>query len=105
VPKMFVFKTYRGEVVLIVRYPITKLPSCFLNDISPIESLMSFIPSTPLLSSLPCRVFGCVTFVNSHNPINKLDLKALNCVFIGYPSNKKEYEYYHHWSYHGCHIS
>jgi len=50
---MFVSKTYRGEVVLTVTYLINKLASCFLNDISPIESLMSSIPSSPLVSSLP----------------------------------------------------
>ncbi|RDX70624.1 hypothetical protein CR513_50118, partial [Mucuna pruriens] len=46
--------------------------------------------------SLPSRVFGCVAFVHSHNPHRgKLDPKTVKCVFIGYPSNKKGFKYYH----------
>ncbi|RDX71963.1 hypothetical protein CR513_48619, partial [Mucuna pruriens] len=53
-------------------------------------------PSSPLMLSLPSHVFGCVAFVHSHNPHHgKLDPKAVKCVFIGYPSNKKGFECYH----------
>ncbi|RDX81344.1 hypothetical protein CR513_37991, partial [Mucuna pruriens] len=49
--------------------------------------------------SLASRVFGCVAFVHSHNPHReKLDPRAVKCVFIGYLSNKKDFKYYHHLS-------
>ncbi|RDX82676.1 putative mitochondrial protein, partial [Mucuna pruriens] len=52
--------------------------------------MLSFFPSSPLMLSLPSCVFGCVAFVHSHNPHRgQLDPRAVKCVFIGYPSNKK----------------
>nr|KYP62136.1 Retrovirus-related Pol polyprotein from transposon TNT 1-94 [Cajanus cajan] len=94
--QMFVPKNYWGEAVLTATYLINKLPTRILNGISPIESLLSFIPSSSLISSLPSRVFGCTIFVHSHHPNrSKLDPKALKCVFIEYPSNKKRYKCYH----------
>ncbi|RDX65646.1 putative mitochondrial protein, partial [Mucuna pruriens] len=52
--------------------------------------MLSFFPNSPLMLSLPSHVFGCVVFVHSHNTHHgKLDLRAVKCVFIGYPSNKK----------------
>ncbi|BAT84649.1 hypothetical protein VIGAN_04207700, partial [Vigna angularis var. angularis] len=71
---MSVPKNYWGEVVLTATYLINRLPTRILNDISPIESLLSFLPSCSLLTSLPSRVFGCVVFVHSHHPnCGKLD--------------------------------
>nr|KYP73851.1 Retrovirus-related Pol polyprotein from transposon TNT 1-94 [Cajanus cajan] len=94
--QMSVPKNYWGEAVLTATYLINRLPTRILNGISPIESLLSFVPSCPLISSLPSRVFGCTFFVHSHHPNrSKLDPKALKCVFIGYPSNKKGYKCYH----------
>ncbi|RDX81688.1 hypothetical protein CR513_37604, partial [Mucuna pruriens] len=58
--------------------------------------MLSFFPSSPLMLSLPSRVFGCVAFVHSYNPHRgKLDPRAIKCVFIGYPSNKKSFKCYH----------
>ncbi|RDX88942.1 hypothetical protein CR513_29398, partial [Mucuna pruriens] len=80
----------------IVAYLINKLPPRVLNSISPIKHMLFFFPSSPLMLSLPSRVFGCVAFVHSHNPHRgKLDPKAVKCVFIGYPSNKKGFKCYH----------
>jgi len=63
------------------------------------------------VSNLSCLVFGCSIFVHSYNPkCSKLNPRALKCVFIGYPPNKKWYECYHSESCHilirhGCHLS
>ncbi|RDX78941.1 hypothetical protein CR513_40699, partial [Mucuna pruriens] len=93
---MFVSNVYWREVVLTAAYLINKLPTRVLNDISPIKHMLSFFPSSPLMLSLPSRVFGYVTFVHSHNPHHgKLDPKVVKCVFIGYPSNKKGFKCYH----------
>ncbi|RDX72447.1 hypothetical protein CR513_48069, partial [Mucuna pruriens] len=94
--QMSVPNVYWGEVVLTVTYLINRLPTRVLNGISPIKHMLSFFPSSPLILTLPSRVFGCVVFVHSHNPHRgKLDPKAIKCVFIGYPSNKKDFKCYH----------
>ncbi|RDX76963.1 hypothetical protein CR513_42983, partial [Mucuna pruriens] len=93
--QIFVPNVYWGEAVLIATYLINRLPTRVLNDISPIKHMLSFFPSL-LILSLPSRVFGCVSFVHSHNPHRgKLDARAIKCVFIGYPSNKKGFKCYH----------
>ncbi|RDX82107.1 hypothetical protein CR513_37145, partial [Mucuna pruriens] len=82
--QMFVPNVYSGEAVLTVTYLINRLSTRVLNSISPIKHI------------LPSRVFGCVAFVHSYNPYHgKLDPKAIKCVFIGYPSNKKDFKCYH----------
>lgn len=86
--QIFVPKTYWGGVVLSATYLINRLPTHVLNAISPSEPLLCLFHSSSV--TLPCRIFGYVTFVHSHNPNhNKLDHRALKCVFIDYPSNKK----------------
>ncbi|RDX84427.1 putative mitochondrial protein, partial [Mucuna pruriens] len=91
---MSVPNVYWGEAVLTAAYLINRLPTRVLNGISPIKHMLSFFPSSPLMLSLPSRVFGSVVFVHSHNPHRgKLDPKVVICVFIGYPSNKKGESY------------
>ncbi|RDY03845.1 hypothetical protein CR513_12513, partial [Mucuna pruriens] len=93
---MSVSNVYWGEDVLISTYIINRLPTHVLNSISPIKHILSFFPSSPLMLSLPSRVFRCVAFVQSHNPhLGKLDPKVVKCVFIGYPLNKKGFKCYH----------
>lgn len=59
--------------------------------------------------SLPCGVFCCIVFVHSYNPNGeKLDSKALKCVFIDYRSNKKGYKRSHRelcLNLNGCHLT
>ncbi|RDY07811.1 hypothetical protein CR513_08019, partial [Mucuna pruriens] len=94
--QMSVTNVYWGEAVLNTTYLINRLPTRVLNGISQIKHMLSFFPSSPLMLSLPSRVFGCVAFVHSHDPHHgKLDPRAIKCVFIGYPSNKKGFKCYH----------
>ncbi|RDX97959.1 hypothetical protein CR513_19193, partial [Mucuna pruriens] len=94
--QMSVPNVYWGEAVLTAAYLINRLPTQVLNSISPIKHMLSFFPSSPLMLSLPSRVFGCVAFVHSHNPHHgKLGPKAVKYVFISYPSNKKGFKCYH----------
>ncbi|RDX82741.1 hypothetical protein CR513_36426, partial [Mucuna pruriens] len=90
--QMFVPNVYWGEVVLTATYLINRLPTRILNGISPIKHMLSFFPSSPLMLSLSSCVFGCVTFIHSHYHRGKLDPRAVKCVFIGYPSNKKGFK-------------
>ncbi|RDX60857.1 hypothetical protein CR513_60971, partial [Mucuna pruriens] len=80
---MFIPNVYWGEVILTITYLINKLLTRILNDISSIKHMLSFFPSSPLMLSVPSRVF------------RKLDSRAIKCVFISYPSNKKELKCYH----------
>nr|KYP62612.1 Retrovirus-related Pol polyprotein from transposon TNT 1-94 [Cajanus cajan] len=89
--QMFIPKTYWGEAVLTFTYLINRLLTRILNGISPIESLLSFVPSSPLVSSLPNQVFGCIIFVHSHHPNRrKLDPKALKVSLLGIILIKKD---------------
>lgn len=46
-----------------------------------------------LYSDLPLKVFGCVAFVHVHHHTrDKLDLRAVKCVFLGYSLTKKGYK-------------
>jgi len=103
-------KTYWGEALLTVTYLINKLPTCISNNVSPIESFLFCIPSTLLLSTLPCRVTGCSIFVHSYNlNCSKLDPRDLKYVIISYHPNTKRYTCYHpdsSYLYHQeCHLS
>ncbi|RDY14117.1 hypothetical protein CR513_00867, partial [Mucuna pruriens] len=94
--QMFIPNIYWRETGLTATYLINKLPSHVLNSVSPIKYMLSFFPSSPLMLSLPSPVFGYIAFFHSHNPhCEKLDPKAIKCVLIGYPSNKKEFKCYH----------
>ncbi|RDY03703.1 hypothetical protein CR513_12680, partial [Mucuna pruriens] len=90
--QMSIPNVYWGEAILTTTYLINRLPTHILNDISPIKHMLSFFPNTPLMLSLPSRVFGCFAFVHSRNPLRgKLDPRVVKCVFIGYPSNKNKF--------------
>lgn len=74
-------KTYQGEVVLTTTCLINRFPTCVLNGMDAIKCILSFVHSSPLVSTLSL-VFGCVAFIHSHNHnCNKLDLIALKYVF------------------------
>ncbi|RDX98487.1 hypothetical protein CR513_18575, partial [Mucuna pruriens] len=78
------------EVVLTATCLINRLPTYVLNGISLIKHILFLFPSSPLMLSLPSHVFGYIAFVHSYNPYRgKLDPRAIKCVCIGYPSNKK----------------
>ena len=41
-------------------------------------------------------MFGCVAFVHVHKQYrNKLDPRAIRCIFLGYAPNKRGYKCYH----------
>jgi hypothetical protein len=48
------------------------------------------------VSHLQLRVFGCTAFVHLHKPLrNKLEPRALKCIFVGYAQHQKGYRCYH----------
>lgn len=67
------------------------------SSLTPPISLLS--KSYPHLSnsySLPLKTFGCTAFVHVHDHHrNKLDLRAIKTVFIGYSPTQKGYRCYY----------
>ncbi|KAI5341577.1 hypothetical protein L3X38_009452 [Prunus dulcis] len=92
---MFVPYHLWGHVVRSVAYLINCIPSWVL-DLKTQHDVFGNHVSPVLVSKLPAKVFGCVTYVHvySHQR-SKLDHCALRCVFIGYSSTHKGYMCYY----------
>jgi len=76
-----------GESVLTVTYIINRLPTPLLKNKSPFEMLYNRPPSLSQLKS-----FGCLCYATVVSPKQKFDPRARQCIFIGYPLNKKVYK-------------
>ncbi|CAL8151232.1 unnamed protein product [Prunus armeniaca] len=88
-------RSFLGEAVCSAAYLINRVPSSVLNFQTPLQALRQFcaLHSTP---NLEPRVFGCVTFVHLYtHQRNKLEPRALKCVFIGYAQHQKGYRCFH----------
>jgi transposase InsO family protein len=77
-----------SEAVLTATYLINRTPSRILGMKTPCEMLIgenTFV--------VPPKVFGCTCFVRDHRPsVNKLDPRAVKCIFVGYSSGQKGYK-------------
>ncbi|KAL6339370.1 hypothetical protein AAG906_032899 [Vitis piasezkii] len=74
---------------------INRILSRVLDNKSPVEILKSFYPHFITSNGLTPRVFGCTTFVHVHSQHrDKLDPRAIKCVFLGYSSTQKGYKCY-----------
>lgn len=94
--QMSVPTSYWGEAVLTAAYLINRVPSRVLGNKSPAQFMLSRFPSVPILHTLESRIFGCVAFVHVHKQYrNKLDPRAVRCIFLGYAPNKRGYKCYH----------
>ena len=81
-------KKYWSQAVLTATYLINRLPSRVLNSKSPLEVLKNRKID---LSHL--KVFGCICYVHIQaNTRDKLDPRAVKCVFLGYSSTQKGYK-------------
>ena len=87
--------SYWGEALSVAAYLINCVPSSSLNFQTPFEVLHSTV-TTPTALNLSPRIFGCVAFVHLPKPLrDKLEPRALRCVFVGYASLQKGYRCYH----------
>lgn len=86
------FQSILGEVVLTIAYLINRMSSKVLRNQSSIIVLSEFYHNLYMSYKLPPKVFGCIVFVNiySHRR-DKLDPRALKCVFVGYSNTKMGY--------------
>jgi hypothetical protein len=86
---------YWGEAITAATYLINRIPSSTLGFHTPLSVLHKTICS-PAVSHLQLRVFGCTAFVHLHKPLrNKLEPRALKCIFVGYAQHQKGYRCYH----------
>ena len=93
---MHVPKFFLGEAVLTAIHLLNCLPSRVLQQSTPIDCLQQFFPHVSLRTNLILHVFGCVCFaLNCRIPRDKLDPRALRCIFIGYSSTQKGYRCYY----------
>lgn len=87
---MHVLKKFWSQWVLTATYLINRLPSRVLDFKSTYEVLKG-----KKLNLSHLKVFGCTCFVHiqsSHH--DKLDPRAVKCVFLGYSSTQKWYQCY-----------
>uniref|UniRef100_A0A803LQS3 Reverse transcriptase Ty1/copia-type domain-containing protein n=1 Tax=Chenopodium quinoa TaxID=63459 RepID=A0A803LQS3_CHEQI len=84
----------RLEAIATSTYLTNRLPSKPLDYKTPLDTLSSHV-TIPSVHSLPPRVFGCVVYVHlPKRARNKLEPRAVKCVFIGYGVHQKGYRCY-----------
>ena len=76
-----------GEYVLTATYIINRLPTPSLKIKSPFEMLYNRPPSFSHL-----KTFGGLCYATVVSPKQKFDMRAQQCIFIGYPLNQKAYK-------------
>lgn len=89
--QMNVLKFFQSHRVLIATYHFNRLPSRVLNFKSHFDVLQ--------LDLSHLKVFGCIFFM--HLPTthrDKLDSRAIKCIFPGYSQTQKEYKCYNYVS-------
>jgi len=90
--QMHVPKIFWSQGVLTAAYLVNRLLSKSLMFISPAELLTG---NKPPLSHL--KVFGCSCYVHiPSSQRDKLDHRAVKCIFLGYSPTQKGYKCYNH---------
>jgi uncharacterized protein YfbU (UPF0304 family) len=82
-------RIYWSDVVITFTYLSSQLSSAKLNYKSPLEIL--FQTKKNIIDHL--KIFGCTSYVSNDNKQDKLDVRAIKIIFLGY-SSKKGYKYY-----------
>jgi hypothetical protein len=78
-----------GRAVMTATQIINRMPYRVLEWQIPMEMLHGKNESIP-----PLKVFGCVYFVKDNKPmVEKLDLRAVKYIFVGYSGTQKSYVY------------
>ena len=92
---MHVPKRFWGDAIHTAVFLINRMPSRVLQFQTPIQTLSQY-HSLPSLLHIPPKVFGCVCYVHVHmQNRDKLDPRAIKCMFIGYSATQKGYRCYY----------
>ncbi|MCO5600996.1 hypothetical protein L7F22_055112 [Adiantum nelumboides] len=82
--------TYWTEAVHTAVHILNQTPTAAIDEISPYERLYGIKPIVFYM-----KVFGCVSYVHVSNEARKkMEPKAVKCIFLGYPIEKKGYKCY-----------
>ncbi|MCO5590542.1 hypothetical protein L7F22_044513 [Adiantum nelumboides] len=82
--------TYWAEAVHTAVHIMNRTPTAAIHEISPYERLYGIKPTVSYM-----KVFGCVCYVHVPNEARKkMEPKAVKCIFLGYPVEKKGYKCY-----------
>ena len=74
---------------------INRIPARVIDYQTPLRMLSQF-HFIPYILNLCPRIFGCICYVHVHSHLrDKLDPRALKCVFLGYPNSQKGYKCFH----------
>jgi len=77
-----------GHYILTATHLINKLPTTVLGYLTPYEVLLGHKPYYSMLG-----VFGCLAFAaNPERVKDKMGIKGVLCVFLGYPQSQKGYK-------------
>lgn len=83
-------KRFWGKYVLTTSYLINRTPSSLLKGKIPYELLHG-----KLLSYSHLQSFGCLAYIHDHDlPKDKFRARGRVCIFLGYPFNKKGWQFY-----------
>lgn len=79
-----------GDCIQCAVHLINRMPLTVLNGMTPYEKIHSIKPKLDYL-----KVFGCLCYVSTlKQGRHKFSQRAQQCVFLGYPANKKGYKVY-----------
>ena len=79
------------EAISSTTYLTNRLPTKTLKFKTPLEALRAHT-TVPSFHSLPPRIFGCVVYVHLPKTArNKLEPRAIKCIFVVYCVNQKGY--------------
>ncbi|XP_020229969.1 uncharacterized protein LOC109810814 [Cajanus cajan] len=82
--------SFWGECVLTATHIINRTPTSTNGGLTPYEMLFG---KTPLFDHL--QVFGCLCYMKTPlKPDDKFATRAHKCIFVGYPTDQKEWRVY-----------
>ena len=85
-------QTFWANAVMTVVFLINRMSALVIDYQTPLRMLSRF-HSIPSVLNLCPRIFGCICYVHVHSHLrDKLDPRALKCVFLGYSNSQKVYK-------------
>ena len=85
-------QTFWANAVMTVVFLINRMPALVIDYQTPLRMLSRF-HSIPYVLNLCPRIFCCICYVHVHSHLrDKLDPRALKCVFLGYSNSQKVYK-------------